>query len=104
MKLNDSAVTKKLIQRLGSCRSRIVNDGIHAMSSVEGRTALLGSAMFVMNYGAYLIADGQEMNGVLLFVVGVAVIYTRELLFDVEYNGNGNIVDAMIDTRNNDDE
>lgn len=103
MFIEDSQFTKTLIKKVSTCKCTGISEAINAMSSVEGRTALLGTALFVINYGAYLITEGSPMEGVALFMAGALVIYTRELLFDVKYNGSGNIVDALLDNRDDDD-
>jgi len=64
---------------------------------------MLGTAISIMNFGALLITEGQEMKGLMLFIAGAGVIYTRELFFDVEYNGKGNIVDAIMHNEEEDE-
>lgn len=100
---DDSWITKQAVKTLKNCEGKKTRYTRDVMSSIEGRTALLGTAVFLMNYGAFLISEDQIRTGAALFLIGVFVIYTRELLFDVEYNGHGTIVDAMMHRKSEDD-
>lgn len=101
---NDTAITKYIILRLSKCQSKYSKRAVNIMSSVKGRTALMGTAIAVMNYGFVLMMQDSPMEGGFLFALGVVVMFLRELLFDVEYNGSGNIVDAMMDSGEGDEE